>query len=557
MSFNLGINVVEVEGQVPPSIVPAETSVAGFIVRSKRGIPGQVVPITSFGHFVEHFGAHTSDAFGAYALSGFFANGGTVALVTRIVSEDEPEEPSPPEVEPEAPEDEPEQPSSPETEPETPEEPTSTGGAQASHAQIPILFGTGSTGRRVLLTLTAAYHGTADPGSWGDEISVQVSRGTSAERIDLAVYYGDPTYPVELFEDIDLTGAPAASEALTASLTRVNSSSKYILLEVSSTNEPSTTALPASIQLTKGSTTSFPDDQAVAKSATAALKLFETKSIQLLACPETSDPGFVVAALAHCDLLGDRMFVGHVPLTPDGELTEAILNPYVNGDQTKPVLRGDKVYGALYGPNVMVLDPLGGKPLAIPPTGHVLGVYARTDRERGVWKAPAGDSARLLGVLNVTSRVNDVTHTRIVKQLGINLIRPITGKGIVLDSARTLSSNTKWLYVNVRLLFNFVKSSLKNNLRWVIGEPNDPNLWGRVKFDAVQPFLLGLWRAGAFGAGSPDQVFTIKIDGFINPPAEIEQGRLNVLVTFYPSRPAETIIVRVGQQMGASTASDA
>src|SRR5690606_23610535 len=119
----------------------------------------------------------------------------------------------------------------------------------------------------------------------------------------------------------------------------------------------------------------------------------------------------------------------------------------------------------LYGPDVLVFDPLRSKPRSIPPTGHVLGVYARTDRERGIWKAPAGDAARLRGVVDVSDRVNDRDHTRFVKQYGVNLVRPIPGKGIVIDSARTLSTDTKWLYVNVRLLFNFVKSSLKHNLR--------------------------------------------------------------------------------------------
>ncbi len=89
-----------------------------------------------------------------------------------------------------------------------------------------------------------------------------------------------------------------------------------------------------------------------------------------------------------------------------------------------------------------------------------------------------------------------------------------------------------WLYVNVRLLFNFVKSSLKYGLRWVVQEPNDPTLWSKVKYNSVTPFLMGLWRRGAFGPGAPDKVFSVKVDGENNPPANIQQGIFNVEVYF-------------------------
>jgi hypothetical protein len=119
-----------------------------------------------------------------------------------------------------------------------------------------------------------------------------------------------------------------------------------------------------------------------------------------------------------------------------------------------------------------------------------------------------------------------------------------------------LSTNPLWLFVNVRLLFNYVKSSLKAGLRWVVQEPNDEALWNKVHYNSVRPFLMGLWRRGAFGPGSPDDVFTIKVDGENNPPANIQQGIFNVEVYFYPSRPAETIVITIGQQEGAGSASE-
>ena len=218
-------------------------------------------------------------------------------------------------------------------------------------------------------------------------------------------------------------------------------------------------------------------------------------------------------------------------------------------------LQGDKVYGALYYPFIQVVDPIGTT-IWIPPTGHVLGVYARTDQQRGIWKAPAGNAALVNGALDVRTRLTDTDHTDLVKNGSVNAIRPITGAGIVIDSSRTLSTNTLWLYVNVRLLFNYVKTSLKYGLRWVVQEPNDTALWNKVKYNSVTPFLMGLWRRGAFGPGKPEQVFTVVCDGTNNPPANLQQGIFNVEVYFYPSRPAETIIITVGQQDGGSTAGE-
>jgi phage tail sheath protein FI len=200
-------------------------------------------------------------------------------------------------------------------------------------------------------------------------------------------------------------------------------------------------------------------------------------------------------------------------------------------------------------------DPLGGRRW-IPPTGHILGVYARTERQRGIWKAPAGNAARLNGALDVQQHITDTDHTDLVKNASVNAVRFISGQGIVIDSSRTLSTNTLWLYVNVRLLFNFVKTSLKSGLRWAVQERNTPELWNKIKYNSVTPFLMGLWRRGAFGPGAPEEVFTVKVDAENNPPERIQQGILTVEVYFYPSRPAETIILTIGQQEGGASAGE-
>jgi phage tail sheath protein FI len=219
-----------------------------------------------------------------------------------------------------------------------------------------------------------------------------------------------------------------------------------------------------------------------------------------------------------------------------------------------------KVYGALYGPWIVIQDPIGtgAAPLkTIPPVGHVMGVYARIETARGVWKAPAGDEATLLGALDVEHRLSDGEHTDLVRNGSVNGIRAVPRAGIIVDASRTLSTDTRWLYVNVRLLFNYVKSSLKLGLRWVRQEPNKDTLWNAVKFTSVNPFLTGLWRQGAFGTGDPAEVFTVICDATNNPPDEVDKGNLRVEVYFYPAKPAETIVIVVGQQPSGAKVTEA
>ena len=243
------------------------------------------------------------------------------------------------------------------------------------------------------------------------------------------------------------------------------------------------------------------------------------------------------------------MFVGHTPAERDLDGAKAFGQNF----------RAAKVYGALYWPWITITDPIGAGPNPtkdIPPTGHVMGVYARIDQTRGVWKAPAGNEAVVRGALGVERNITDVDHTDLVKNGSINGIRLIRGSGIVIDSSRTLSTDTRWLYVNIRLLFNYVKASLREGLRWVKQEPNRDTLWNKIKFNSVTPFLLRLYQAEAFGTGAPSDVFTVICGPENNPPDEIALGNLRIEVYFYPARPAETILIIVGQQESGAFASE-
>ncbi len=218
-----------------------------------------------------------------------------------------------------------------------------------------------------------------------------------------------------------------------------------------------------------------------------------------------------------------------------------------------------KVYGSLYAPWIQVLDPTytGPSPTRyVPPDGHVMGVYARTDLERGIFKAPAGTAASVRGALDTAATFTDVQHTDLVKNGLVNGIRREPSAGIVVSASRTLSTDTRWWFVSTRLLFNFVKSSLRDGLRFVRQEPHSEELRRTVRLNVVTPFLLGLWRRGAFGSDPPDKVFTVKCDAENNPPSEVDLGNFNVEVYFYPVKPVETILIVVGQQPSGATAGE-
>ncbi|QQM44585.1 phage tail sheath family protein [Streptomyces liliifuscus] len=285
----------------------------------------------------------------------------------------------------------------------------------------------------------------------------------------------------------------------------------------------------------------------------AALTRFDTSAIQLLSVPEAMADALMrpvtQAALNYCEARGDAMFVGHTPKGQDSDGARGFGQDF----------RAAKVYGALYWPWITVSDPLGAGAAptrVVPPTGHVLGVYARIDQTRGVWKAPAGDEAVLRGALAVERDVTDTDNTELVKNGSVNSVRAVRGAGIVVDTSRTLSTDTRWLFVGVRLLFNYVKSSLREGLRWVKQEPNRDTLWNKVKYNSVTPFLMRLHQARAFGSGRPEDVFTVVCGPENNPPDEVALGNLRIEVYFYPSSPAETILVMVGQQDSGASASE-
>jgi hypothetical protein len=246
--------------------------------------------------------------------------------------------------------------------------------------------------------------------------------------------------------------------------------------------------------------------------------------------------GLQKAIITHCELMRDRVAIIDAPpgLDPQ-EMLEW---------RDKSLI--DSSYATLYYPWIKVLDPLdptGKRMLTIPPSGHMAGIWARTDSERGVHKAPANEIVR--GAINLAANVTD-GEQGLLNPKGVNCIRTFGTRGIRVWGARTLSSDSSWKYINVRRFFNYVEDSILHGTQWAVFEPNDFGLWQRLKRD-VHSFLLRPYRDGALFGATPDQAFYVKCDTETNPPDQIDAGMVVVEIGMCPVKPAEFVIFRVTQ----------
>ena len=250
--------------------------------------------------------------------------------------------------------------------------------------------------------------------------------------------------------------------------------------------------------------------------------------------------------IAHCEAEGNRMAI----LDPPPDLSPQKVKEW-RQDAGEEGGGYDSKFAVMYYPWIKVTNPLNGS-IAVPPSGHMAGIWARNDETRGVWKAPANEV--VTGALDV---VNDITKGEqgTLNPIGVNCIRPFGTRGIRVWGARTLSSDPSWNYVNVRRLFNMIESSIMDGTQWVVFEPNDQALWQRVK-RTISSFLIGLWRDGALFGATPEEAYYVKCDAETNPQDSIDLGRLIVEVGISPVKPAEFVIFRISQWAGGADSAE-
>ncbi|WP_457644548.1 phage tail sheath subtilisin-like domain-containing protein [Persephonella sp.] len=282
--------------------------------------------------------------------------------------------------------------------------------------------------------------------------------------------------------------------------------------------------------------------------------LKEIDEISIVAAPGITDKGVQKAIIQHCEEMKDRFAILDMP----EDTTKAKAETYIEDNE----LGSKNGYAAIYYPWIKVFVELekekettgeGGETtketslkleeMFVPPSGYIAGVYARTDSERGVHKAPANET--IAGVIELKVKITNADQDGLNKK-NINCIRSFPGRGIRVWGARTIASNSLWRYVNVRRLFLYIEESIEEGIQWVVFEPNDKNLWDRVS-QSISAFLLSLWRDGALMGSTPEEAFFVKCDETTMTQDDINNGRLVCEVGIAPVRPAEFVIIKIAQ----------
>jgi phage tail sheath protein FI len=535
------------------------TSTAGFLGETERG-PTTPCLITSWLQYQRVFGGYFgNDKYLPGSVDGFFKNGGKRCYIGRVVK------------------------SVTITDKEKPNYPSSP----AISASLLLDF---DVSKKIdeLTGMTLKVEAIGE-GEWGNRVAVIVTKGTfDGFRLDVFYWKTKPASLYNPYLDTKTQPRPAVSEIFdNVSISEaspdyfgktVNGISNLIKISIqktasSETSNPAETSsetakpetaesdkdkpdrlslIPSSLKdgndgtgilLFKEYVRDDPADDVPGKrKGLTALKGID--DISLIYAPNAyAVPGLVDALISHCENLRYRFAILDAP---QGSADVSNLDPRSG----KPSGASPTDFAAFYYPWVKVINPETGMLQLMPPGGYVAGIYARSDTERGVHKAPANEV--VLGASDLEFQImkgeQDVLNPR-----GVNVIRAFPGRGILVWGARTLSSNTLWKYINVRRLFIYIEASIEKGTQWVVFEPNDDSLWARVTATITQ-FLTGVWRSGALMGKTPEEAFFVKCDRSTMTQDDIDNGRLICIIGIAPVKPAEFVIFRIAQWQGGSAA---
>lgn len=501
----------------PQRLGVRRTDIAGFLGVAERGPLHVPIRVESVRQFTSVFGGPLRFSYLAYAVAGFFANGGRRCWVVRVAD---------------------------------------PAAARAASRQI-VVKGRGR------VTLEAI-----SPGAWGNAIEVEGVWGRDAigllavrtpdgreQVIDLDEAAGGavpsaqstvsgiaedqlPELAPDLLVRVVPDSPPAEIGIIDATSRRVTLAGGTNGLETLTpdhfTGEPDGRALWGMDALSRIDGVSFmaaPDLHAPAEWAPAGVEVPRFGSDVIRDAQ--------IALIGQCMKRGDRIAIVDLPrdTTATIPLTVAGALSYRGGFPRTS-------HAAAYYPWLIVDDPLrlSGIVRRVPPSGHVAGVFARSDLRHGLQKPPANEP--LEGVYDVAASLDDNTHGRL-NDGGINAVRPIPGRGVLVLGARTLDPDIRWRYVNVRRLFAYIEEVLDEEMQWAVFEPGNPALWSAID-RSVRGFLERLYREGKLDGATSEAAYFVRCDATTNPSWETDAGRVTCLIGIQPPYPAEFVVVRIG-----------
>ncbi len=531
-----GVYIEEVPSTVR-AITGVATSITAFVGRTRRGPANDPVVVTSLGEFERVFGGLWVESRLGFAVRDFFLNGGSQAVIVRLYRAD------------------------------------AGSGAKRSKAQL----------QAGTLKLEAA-----EEGLWGNSLRARVDHSTRSFDTSLAetatslfnLYIRDGTTGV-VEEHRNLVVAPASHPRFVTNVLK-NQSRLVRVLDAGS-------ARPDASGSTPGQGKTVWDDNSPATNSTVAAAgeasdgraltdteftgtgladakqglyaLEKTDLFNLLVIPPykasnndpntTVDAGVMTYAAAYCERRRAMLLVDPLPnWGKTKDVTDAFAAGFDSG------LGTNSKNAAVFFPRLRQPNPLKDNQIeTFAPGGAVAGVMARTDAQRGVWKAPAGLDATLAGVPELSVPLTEGNIGQL-NPIGVNCLRTMPAAGRVVWGARTMQGAdlmaSQWKYIPVRRTALFIEESLYRGTQWVVFEPNDEPLWAQIRLN-VGTFMNNLFRQGAFQGTTPREAYFVKCDKETTTQADIDLGIVNILVGFAPLKPAEFVVIRL-QQMAGQTA---
>jgi phage tail sheath protein FI len=490
-----GVYIEEIASGVR-TITGVATSITAFVGRARSGPVDEPVTLNSYGDFERVFGGLWADSALGYAVRDFYLNGGSQAIVVRLYHA-----------------------------PAGPPAPVTNAG----------------------LTVDTLHLQAASPGSWGNQLQAMVDHNVAG---------GDPT----LFNLSVRNGATGAPEVFRNVSVDAASPRRVDKVLEGSQLVRAVAPLPGAIPAVTGWT-------AAGQSATDGIALVDNDILgsqndktglfalekadlfNLLCIPPHTAGGDVGAAVvtqaaAYCETRRAMLLVDPPSAWTTKDLAKAGIGAGV-GTTSKNA--------ALFFPRLREADPLQNNQLAdFAPCGAVAGVFARTDAQRGIWKAPAGLDATLAGVQGLTVPLTDGENGEL-NPLGVNCLRIRPAVGPVVWGARTLQGDdrlaSEWKYIPVRRMALYLEESLYRGTQWVVFEPNDEPLWAQIRLN-LGAFMQGLFRQGAFQGKTPREAYLVKCDKETTTQNDVNSGIVNIVVGFAPLKPAEFVIIQLQQLAG-------
>ncbi|MQA99733.1 MAG: phage tail sheath family protein [Actinobacteria bacterium] len=480
------------------TIVGVSTSTTAFVGRARKGPENEATVIHSFEDFNRVFGGLWDESRMSFAVRQYFLNGGSTAVIVRV-----------------------------------------TRGVPDLAAKATFEL-SGPAGD---LTIEAA-----DPGTWGDNLNIGVDHDTRDPATLFNLVIEDPapagSGDVEILRNLSVD--PASSSFVTKVLEQ---RSKFVRVSGTVAPQMPDEAAPAPPTTSGADGGDIRDVDVVPPSGSTGIYALDRTDIFNLLClpPLTTaddiDPTTYADAAAFCEERRAMLIVD--PPSTSTDIAAAVAD--------HDTLNLPNANAALFFPRLKMANPLKNNLIEeFVPCGAVAGVFARTDSQRGVWKAPAGQDAALSGVSEMSFNMTDAENGQLNPR-GINALRMFPLIGPVVWGARTLAGAdalaSEWKYIPVRRLALYIEESLFRGTKWVVFEPNDAPLWAQIRLN-VGAFMNNLFRQGAFAGTTPRDAYFVKCDSETTTQDDVNRGIVNIAVGFAPLKPAEFVVIQIQQMAG-------